>query len=108
MKGISLSIETVIVMIIAAVVLAVLVLYFKGTVFQGKSQIDAEGERAKACADYMKLDKNCDGKADDSASSGLLDPARKRIVEICNQLNYPECKPNDNSGCIHKCCIGSG
>ncbi len=58
-KGVSLPIETVVVVILAASVLSVMLLFFNQIWGQGKTDVDRIRDQTKACQKFLSLDPEC-------------------------------------------------
>ncbi|MBI5347104.1 MAG: hypothetical protein HZB66_00660 [Candidatus Aenigmarchaeota archaeon] len=108
MKGFTLAVDTVVIIVVAGVVLLVILAFFKGSGSQGASQANLQQERTTICREYVQMDLNCDGTADDSSAAGKLKETRKKVVDICAKLGgYASCddeKKGVVSGCVHDCC----
>lgn len=109
MKGVSLAIETIIYLILAIMVLAVLLLFFLTQAGPAQDQYKLEADRNRYCGTYTSLDFGCAGKGGqpvDSASQDL----RKNIGTTCKELSrrfgfaYP-CSDIADLTCIKQCCL---
>jgi hypothetical protein len=80
MKGMSLAIETIIVMILASIVLVALLFFFTGTFTPGADRATAEMTRATGCQDYMKVEPECKELGDFTGKA--------KLVEACKKLSY--------------------
>ncbi len=102
MKGLTLAADTVIVVIIASVVLIVVLAFFKGSGNRGMNQVDAYQERTRLCNIYVRMDMNCDGKADADGTS--IAQAQKAVLNICDSIGgYSSC-PSNAVKCVQECC----
>ncbi|MBI4895489.1 MAG: hypothetical protein HY831_03275 [Candidatus Aenigmarchaeota archaeon] len=60
MKGISLALETVILLILMAVVLAALMAFFLGVFNPSKTQLDTIRDKESTCVQYISRDPGCE------------------------------------------------
>lgn len=100
MKGISLSIETVIHLILAALALTVLLYFFTSTAGDAEDRVKLEKERTGLCEQYVQLDPACD-------EISVLNNfgKRSRLGEVCENLNIVGCSQTPDLTCIKRCCI---
>ena len=112
MKGISLAIDTTMIIILALIVLVVLI----GILFMVSpgfiETIKAESTRASNCAAYLRTDDNCDLKEYDNF---IKDSNNEKLVMVkelgtaCSALRISGCsKDTASRDCIRACCIGCG
>jgi hypothetical protein len=96
MKAISLPTHMVVVLILAAVVLTIVIVMFKGV---GGSAIDTlklERERGSLCKQYVRTDPDCDGNPKVDIET--------KIQKICNRLGgYSKCS-SAGKDCTKQCC----
>ena len=99
MKGMSLAIETVIVIILACIVLVALLFFFTGTFIPGSERAKAEMDRANYCQQYANFDSKCSDIKDGTKY------IRQNLTETCPKLGYP-CTDSGINGieCFQKCC----
>ena len=105
MKGVSLSIETVILVILAAIVVAVLLAFLMGVINPADSEIKLLQKQNEACSGIAQIDPRCHfanptiaGIVNDKLLSGNNPP--------CNS-ERPNCNPgtlNNIESCIQTCC----
>ena len=80
MRGISLPIETTVVIVLAAIVLVALLLFFSGTFSPGAERIKLEQRKVDLCTKYVAQDSTCRI----SASADLQD--------VCKKLDTPNAR----------------
>ena len=98
MKGLSLAIETVVILIVAVVILGILT-YFLITNSAGLDVINKQRVAAELCGRYVQLgDLECRG-------TKLRNfPQRDELGTTCKELEYPGCIGGLNSQCLKACC----
>ncbi|MFH0832108.1 MAG: hypothetical protein V1900_00070 [Candidatus Aenigmatarchaeota archaeon] len=96
MKGISLPIETVVILMLAGIVLVALLLFFM-PVFKQTDIVKLEQERAIKCHEYVQTDKDCNNP------SGANDDTKKSLENVCKGLKL--CSSLDRE-CLLRCCEG--
>ncbi len=107
-KGISLAIDTTVIIILAVVVLAVLIGIFFVVIGPVGPEISARIKQTQVCNAYRSFDADCDGKeytqyARDSKNENLL----KELGTACNTLRISGCSTDSASyTCIKACCTG--
>ena len=95
MKGMSLSIETVVIFIIAVVILGILS-YFLLSGSEDFDIVKLRGETATICGTYAQIDPTCiDAKK--VQAFPLLGPN-------CKKLGFPSCTGVLSKECIKQCC----
>ena len=112
LKGIALSIDTVVLVILAAVVVAVLLAFLMGTINPAKSEVDMLRVQNEACGEIASLDPRC------GVRSGSFDP-NSPVAKVVNDkllsgnpnpcnVNRPSCTPGSGSdrvlSCLNTCC----
>jgi len=112
-KGISLVIETVIVLVLAVIVLSVLLLFFHHFFGPGQTILDLEREKNELCIQYIKYDKDCsDSSKVDSSLVGKL-VSKCRSLSTKQNDKYPCCAYDSKvtnsdldevTACISQCC----
>ena len=101
LKGISLPLETVILLILAAIVLAALLGFFMGTFTPAISKTDIIKKQTSLCQQIFTADPRCQ-------YAGAVIPLANRLQsEVCNKpSDAPVCvsKGADDPYCIKGCC----
>ena len=93
MKGISLPINTVIIIALAVVVLVALFLFFTGGFVPPKDDVLFRTEQTQLCTQHANDDPGCtDGTSMDS-----------RLVTVCSQLGFSSCT-SASDACLQSCC----
>jgi len=117
MKGISLSIETVVLLILMTIVLAALLAFFLGIFNPAKSKFDVIKDRENLCMQYVTKDSKCDPsavKTQDSSATGRYESQLKPILEslftnVCNKPSGDSvCKGSTEyptGSCLRDCCV---
>jgi hypothetical protein len=104
-KGIALATDTIVYIILAVTVLAVLLWFFTSNAGPVETRVDNERLRIDLCGQATRFDPNCDGKADNQADQTALDrilsTGTNNLVKICKNLNIA-CSGSD---CAKKCCM---
>ncbi|MBI2584046.1 MAG: hypothetical protein HYW25_05235 [Candidatus Aenigmarchaeota archaeon] len=112
-KGISLSIETVVLVILAAVVIAVLLAFLWGAVNPAKNEVDLLRVQNEACSEISQVDLRCG--LPDVDSNDIRGIVNEKLLKgnpaPCNP-NRPSCTPNRGlsqnldpvASCIQTCC----
>lgn len=102
-KGISLPIETTIVIVLAVIVLVALLFFFSGSVNPGIDRIKLEGQKATLCSDYVSVDKECE-----SASKVFSVRGAKILTDLGDlgkKLGYSQCTtPSATAECVKQVC----
>lgn len=112
MKGSSLSIETIVIMILAVIVLGAILLFFFSTVNPSVENIKAQQTITTVCGEIASYD--CDygdflfGRGPDpdiNRASAQLEKAG-RLNHACKVLDTPRCSGTGDPGdeCIRVCC----
>src|SRR3989344_8754875 len=103
MKGVSLSIETIVILILAVIVLAAMLIFLSGTTNPAAETLRATRIQTESCAAYVRNDPDC-------TDIGIQDVAvdvKQNIAEACNILQgYNECrgKSQADTACVRGCC----
>ena len=98
MKGLSLAIETVVILIVAVVILGILT-YFLITNSAGLDVINKQRVAAELCGRYVQLgDLECKGTKINSFSQ------KDELATTCKELEYPGCAGDLNGACLKACC----
>ncbi|HLD49085.1 MAG TPA: hypothetical protein VJB11_01875 [archaeon] len=114
-KGVSLSIETIIVLILAISVLGVLLFYFNKEASSTQSVTSMMREITNRCSDYIRLDPGCSGKyagyGDEKKSNEAeAKKIKDGIIVICKRFSkatekYPKCQESGKDDeCFRQCC----
>ncbi len=104
MKGISLSLETVILLILMAIVLAALLGFFLGTFNPAKGKFDVLKQRDSLCLQYVSIDPKCDISA--IQGSETKDRAQKIIDKLSSEvLGKPSGEPVCTGDALKDCCV---
>ncbi|HIG96901.1 MAG TPA: hypothetical protein HA230_00970 [Candidatus Aenigmarchaeota archaeon] len=110
MKGISMTIETIIYLILAILVLSVLLLFFLSQAGPPQDQFALEAKRNSACGAYTVRDFRCAGKSG-SPITNPGDPIPINIQAACHELTrrfnggYDKCESGPSLECIQQCCM---
>jgi len=102
MKGISLAIETIIVIILAVTVLSVLLLFFTGTGGPAQNRVMAESQRTLMCGTYTSENPTCNPTA-------TLTTPLPNLAKICKSVDVQSCQgtlasATDTGNCYKDCC----
>ena len=81
-KGISLPVETVIVIVLAIIVLAALLLFFTGTFTPGSDKIKLEQRKVDLCSNYVAADSECRLPPPDTK-------LKTDLEKVCGDLGLP-------------------
>ena len=103
MKGVSLSIETIVILILAVIVLAAMLVFFSGTTNPAADTLRATRMQTESCAAYVRKDPDCT----DIGINDVPPDVKQKIAEACNILQgYDECRgqPPTNIACVRSCC----
>ncbi|MFH1421079.1 MAG: hypothetical protein ABIG30_03925 [Candidatus Aenigmatarchaeota archaeon] len=113
MKALSLSIETVIVLIIAVIILGILTYFIMNMAKPGLDKMKWQQDASLACGRYIKFDETCtdvpspsDCTANEQNALKLDACAAINILkDVCNKLEYSSCTGGTPSvNCIKQCC----
>ncbi len=106
MKGISLAIETIIVVILAVTVLTVLLYFFRSTQGPVEDTLKLIQKQTNACSAYTSFDSRCS-----DISKVQNQDVLKNIADACKGLNrqrgdYPACAGQSTADiqCVKQCC----
>lgn len=97
MKGMSLSIETIIILILAVIVLAALLIFASPVFTDAQSGTTNEIKRARLCDAYVQDDPKCDGGRDVDAQITI------DLKEVCENLG--KCQGLSGFDCAKDCCL---
>ena len=106
-KGISLAIDTTIIIILAVVVLAVLIGIFFLVAGPTQDEFKARLTQSQVCGAYRNVDIDCDGKEYSNYAKdneNLL----KELATACTTLKISGCSGTADIRCIKACCPGCG
>jgi hypothetical protein len=127
MKGMSLSLETIVLLVIMAIVLSALLMFFTGIFNPSKSKVDIMRNTQTYCMKYISYDSNCDsavitdvfkGQASSILGTRRFEDAKQGLNgildNICGQpKNEPYCGQAFTGksaqvaiSCIQQCCAG--
>jgi len=113
MKGVSLAIETIIVIILAVSVLTVMLFFFRSNFTPAETIVQLIAKQNNACSGYVFYDYDCDGTANSPLTGNAnteFENIKTRIAEACDGLNkqrgdYPSCAgASTGNACIKECC----
>ncbi|MBI5133612.1 MAG: hypothetical protein HZA83_02765 [Thaumarchaeota archaeon] len=115
MKGISLSIETIIILVLAITVLTVLLMFFTSTEAPVENKIKLLNEQRELCYKYVETDQKCagkDGKNEAPVTGVNVNLNIDKLLDTCNKLETQKCgKKGDTLSddrekltCIQNCC----
>jgi hypothetical protein len=96
MKGISLTSQTVVLMILAAIVLASLVIFYMNASNPSQVGIANIAKQTNLCQQQVRFDPSCAEEMPDSDS----------LIKVCQELDYAKCQGDNikNLECIQQCC----
>ena len=97
MKGVSLSIETIVILILAVIVLGALLIFVSPVFNEGQSRTSNELKRTRLCDAYVQDDPKCDGDQDVDAQ------IMQDLEETCRNLG--KCESLSGKDCARDCCI---
>ncbi len=115
MKGMSLPIETVVLLILMVVVLGAILAFFVGVFGPANTEKDIMMKQQSLCRQYaMDVDPGCKAliNAAGSASAWGDDKKNNPLVvqiknEVCNKpAGNPVCTGSNEYQCVQKCCSG--
>ncbi len=100
-KGMSLTIETMIVIILAVLVLAVLVFFFMNFFGGGESEVARQVKQKDNCLAYARTNPKCSNTLNSRVSSTV----KTALEDVCKKMSFPECEnPPLNIPCVRQCC----
>ncbi len=100
MKGISLAIETVVILIIAIVILGILTYFLIGQSLPGLDKIKMQQDAAALCASYVQIDTDCSGTS--TEINKFSD--KTAFAKLCKDLGHASCSGILNEACLKQCC----
>lgn len=105
-KGISLPIETVILLILAAVVLAALLGFFTGVVTPAQLRAGIIQKQSSLCTQIVTADVNCNAEQiSKNALPSVSGLPSKLMSDVCNKpSDSPICSGGSVQDCIRNCC----
>ena len=92
-KGVSLSIETTIVIILAIIVLVVLLGFLFNVVPPAQTQLQAQATVTRLCGNYIREHPKCD-----------VADVDQELSDACKILGHKACGSLDDVSCITTCC----
>ena len=100
MKGISLSIETIVVIVLAVIVLTALLAFFLGIWNPNANEAQLQADKTRLCGRYSSLYPDCDNIGTDS------EDLRRNISSVCSRLGFSSCFGGSPASisCIEQCC----
>ena len=100
MKGISLSVNTIIIIVLAVIVLLALALLFSGAFTPGQNEIMLKSQQATLCSHYLNFVPECD------ITTGVDDNTLKEIARVGDALGYGSCTAGQKASvsCVQECC----
>lgn len=120
LKGVSLSIETIIVLILAISVMGVLLYYFNSTTGPPINEAKLLADISNKCSDYAMLDPKCNGSFGSLSGERKSDAEKKaapvktevlilckKFAEVSKKVLYNVCKSekdDDKYKCLQICC----
>ena len=96
-KGVSLSIETIVILILAVIVLAALLIFVSPVFNESQSTIGNELKRTRLCDAYVQDDPKCNG------AGGVDAQIINDLKETCGNLG--KCSGLNGADCAKDCCI---
>lgn len=98
-KGVTLPIETVVVLLIAAIVLIALLVFFGLQWGGGTEKIELIRQQSDLCNRYVASDTECE----DPYNVGAITTP---LQDVCTKLDYSICKAGgERKPCILQCCL---
>ncbi|MBI2578673.1 MAG: hypothetical protein HYW26_03110 [Candidatus Aenigmarchaeota archaeon] len=91
-KGVSLTLETIVVLTLSVLVLTVLLYFFNANFRPAESSIDDLNKQRDLCIKHVNNDIEC--------TKG----AETELVRLCTKLNYEKCKTQGGKECVQTCC----
>lgn len=114
MKGVSLPIETIIILALAIIVLGVLIWFFTTSSTPAIELTKLKQDQSIWCSSYQQNNPDCDDTKHREMAADQNSNIIPKIVEICSNLNskeggYSSCttsnlRPEDANPCIKQCC----
>ena len=102
-KGMSLPIETVIILVLAAIVLAALLAFFLGVFNPGNQRVKTLGDLQSACFRYVSLDPDCDPAAANLETSEVY-TAISTIAGTDDGKNFGCTSGGSKASIVASCC----
>ncbi len=104
-KGIALSIETIVILISAVALLAVLMYFILGPGKEGLNQFEIEGKISSGCGQYAQLHEKCD-VAISVADMPTYPTAVQELSKNCKLKGIPACDGTSlSTQCLTTCCV---
>lgn len=107
-KGMSIATETIVMLVLAAVVLVSLLAFFGSTFTPAKGEAKKTFEQARWCGEYVRYDSDCSGGSDLSnrVDNNKFDEIDKELTAACKSLGITGIfsKPNVDGVKLYKCC----
>ena len=117
MKGISLALETIIVLILAITVLTVLSFFFTKQFGQGQTTIELLNGQREACSAYVRQNSKCTSETHRSVDTSNKDNVLGKLTYYCGRLeghtdcpnkcrdaDPAKCKDKASYNCVIQCC----
>ncbi len=104
-KGVSLAINTVVILILAVTVLIVLIGFLVTTSGPVQGEFEARIAQSQICGSYRNVDVKCDGSEYNEFSEDNEESLEK-LGDACSQLGFQRCSGKASFECIQSCCIG--
>ncbi len=105
MRGISLPIETTIVLILAAIVLVALLFFFSGTFNPSVERIKLEQQKVNLCTEYVSVDSECSDKGVGKVYTVKGSKILVDLADLGKKLGYSKCDtPGATAECVQQIC----
>jgi len=101
-KGVSLSLETIVVLILAVLVLTVLLFFFSSQFYPAQTKIEQLNKQRDLCWQYVNNDPKCEGKGTGNTKEPVTTIVGLR--EVCKELGYKKCETSYSLVCVQECC----
>lgn len=100
-KGMSFTIETTIVIILAVLVLAVLVFFFMNYFGSSDNEVALENKKRDNCVSYARTNPKCSNTLSSRVSSSV----ETALEDVCKKMDFSECSnPPLGIPCVRQCC----
>lgn len=108
-KGIAIATDTIIYIILGVTVLTVLLFFLTTNYAPVEDRVKLERDRAQFCDSYVRIDPDCDGRADTGergvGDQSSLDSVKSKLDPVCTKLNVPaKCTGGGTTCLISNCC----
>ena len=106
-KGIAIAMETIVYIILAVLVLAILLYFLTSQAGPAQSEAELQLARAELCLDYTAYDSTCENpnKIPSNAVTKKNKNLLAELFRVCKAISGTRCSGQLTPACIQTCCF---